>query len=835
MVSKEEPVMRCEVLLGVALALWMSAGCKKGKSGSNSAAPSVTSGDTTSSATSTDSSNFDFDSLTAAEDPNELRVSGHVGIVAASNRQAVEGKSLRLTSGDTGSYHDDPTEFSVHDETRELYALSSSILCAYAQTLYPRYLGEGTWVSMLDTEACFSRGRIDPGTTVSAPSQKARALVRAMRDGSSGPYTIGLWFDVVLPEEESLRIHAELVPYRRAHERNPYGVFRLRYWIFDKGDLSQKVRGVVETIELPQVKVTDPLVVNIRQTEVSLGVNDAGAGSSGTVSRLVFDEQGRNTSGVTRYHFTPDADLSTSFQPEDAPSTLLISYDSSRMARIENGKIAACFDRDAPKTLVYRYGVYDASTFDRVYANKSFYLIERAGDDEEPEFGMLTGYNPPFQGIPEPSVGDKFIVHVQDDEGKSTGTAKAVVAQSPGIFVKQTQYPVSVGVTKLGTYLTQEDFYTHDDDMDHVAPHQAIVRWNDAKTQWDVLERVEPDAGPDLPFTVLTKPERYLVSGSDILLTVGIDQRDIPTLRVTMAGDGSQAPTKARLNLQPHVTGTLLEDTYFRCLADCLRPDLSPTLLNDDAGRARYFPDPTSAAEALRYVYDVRTQTLLYVDGESRLPVTLTDPSMAEPTASWPSINLVLESELDELASKVPFTGLSDAATEIYQWSLVGDAAENAEANRMKFLQSEADGSALPVRGNKKVTYRLEAKDLIGEPARLYEVGTYVVLGIDEFGFLQGIPANGDDHVGFEPSFSLQAGTKLTGLDGSSYLIKPLDVVERLPELSTSACEGVAAEAFLSTQPLPRLGELIRTPSDAETAIMPFSQDPRVVAGRAIY
>ena len=255
----------------------------------------------------------------------------------------------------TSAYDTDPQSSHVEDATSQSIGTVNMIMCYLHATAADQLVNKPTYVAYADQNKCDKSAQSSAansgasGGAAQAPNYM-RAVVNSTRASNADPMRVKIWFEDTSDTQKRL-IFVNVSATQAPSATNPYGVFRFDFC--GHGDLTQPcmMQGYVEG------KADGSL--SYFQNEASHG---GGGGPSTTALKLAPNGTDSGAGDILR----SDGGSTSSFD---------FSYDPNYFLR-SDGSATQCFSRDAsdPATglSVWRYGLYDPTTGDRIDRNSGF-------------------------------------------------------------------------------------------------------------------------------------------------------------------------------------------------------------------------------------------------------------------------------------------------------------------------------------------------------------------------------------------------------------------------------------------------------------------------------
>jgi hypothetical protein len=254
--------------------------------------------------------------------------------------------------GDSSAYRTDTQHTHVEDATSRGVNQVNMITCFMSSMRPDALVNQGNYVALVDQGKCDPEARSSSGNSGStnaganAPSFM-KAIVNSTRDSNSDPMRVKAWVDEA-QEGFAATIFVNISATEAPTAGNPYGVFRMDYC--GKGSTGPcMMRGFLE-------------------------------GSAGGISYFEIEGGGgfggSSTKALTLTTASTDSGAGM-LQMNEMGQTLAYSFAyNANYFRRSDGTQDQCFSRDAsdPDTgaSVWRYGLYDAASGDRVERNSGF-------------------------------------------------------------------------------------------------------------------------------------------------------------------------------------------------------------------------------------------------------------------------------------------------------------------------------------------------------------------------------------------------------------------------------------------------------------------------------
>ncbi len=249
----------------------------------------------------------------------------------------------------TSAYETDPQNSYVEDATSKGIGQVNMITCFIGAMAPDKLVNQGNYIALVDQAKCDPNSRSSTSNSSGSGTQAAdyqTAIVNSTRVSNSDPMIAKVWVNDVNDGHQStiyVRASAEQAPSTTL----PYGIFRLDFC------------GRADGLNLPACMMNgfisaDSTGLSYYQTE------NGGQGVSTTALRL---------SATTTDNGSGSLDINESQGNQSVHSVFDFAYNHDYFLRGDQ-----CFSRDANEAdfSVWRYGLYDAVTGDRVTVNSGF-------------------------------------------------------------------------------------------------------------------------------------------------------------------------------------------------------------------------------------------------------------------------------------------------------------------------------------------------------------------------------------------------------------------------------------------------------------------------------
>jgi hypothetical protein len=345
------------------------------------------------------------------------RLSGAIALVLS---YAVSQSALAAPPASGSAYFTDAQSSHVEDATSKGIGTVNMIACIMSAMKPDQLVNKGDYIALVDETKCDPNSRSSTsqssGSGSGAQSEFMTAVVNSTRATNNDPMLSKIWINQV-EDGETMTIFVRTSASAAPTVGNPYGVFRLDFCGHPDAISSPlcMMRGYVDaqagSLSFYQEESGDG--GGDRSSTTALQLTSVGTGTgSGKLSRT--ETQASNT----------------------ATEAFAFAYDQDHFLRGDQ-----CFSRDAsdPETglSVWRYGLYDAVSGDRVTRNSGF-PIEYAADGKT-HHGYLGYWGlqlPPDAGV----VANGATVNKVDyGTGNNPTSTAYTVVKSDGKLTKYTR------------------------------------------------------------------------------------------------------------------------------------------------------------------------------------------------------------------------------------------------------------------------------------------------------------------------------------------------------------------------------------------------------------
>lgn len=286
----------------------------------------------------------------------------------------------------TSDYENDQTKRFVHERSSDALDQVNSILCMFDQTKYgdPSLLNTGYYTALVDESACDGRDSSENagssssgGTSASGAREYTRFKVKSERSSALAPQVVSAFVGVNGPNDMPMSIQAKFNITEAASQFNPLGAFSSSY----KGSISgipvPVMRGMIKSLRDSQGRV----VVKYAESFSMPGGQELFAvksalvrnteGGYGSVYQLNNEEQGPGQNS--------------------GPEVFQFAYNKTHFSRRKGTSgTPECFSRSDFETSAWRYGLYNSTSKARVNIESGFPINTQA--DGKGQFGFLGYY-----------------------------------------------------------------------------------------------------------------------------------------------------------------------------------------------------------------------------------------------------------------------------------------------------------------------------------------------------------------------------------------------------------------------------------------------------------
>lgn len=688
--------------------------------------------------------------------------------------------------GPDSAYVQDPTNTYVEERSARALGTINEILCSIGQTKYADLLAADAdgvlepYKALIDTRQCASdrdssensaQGSQSQGSATQVPDYE-EWLVQASQPGHTGPLTLMFWIDQD-EEGQAMQIQARVTITEGPSEAMPYGKFRLDFamYVYD-GDTLQVTpfgRGYMQAVQ--------------RNGEAVLEfVDNFGVGIPGSpwtsIEQVALRRTGQSSGSGTTYQWS-QGDWGTESEQFN------FAYDANNFLRVNPtvGGSEVCLDKGQFNTNVWRYGLYNADSGARLNRSSGF-PVKYTDSLGTTYHGWIGYYGMWFPESATIATGDTVYKQTFGSGGQAQDEAYEAFAAG-GKLVKHTKQTLTLG-DFVGVPLSYWDNGT-----------DYRVAWNGDNFAVQAKRGDNGVWGPLAPEDPLTVD---MNSGWDQLHFWSQERGGSVRVKLDcpagqenpfgsgcndwQASDSSEVVFYSEDIVYPgdtNVPSTLL------CLENC--PDA--TTINDandsnDNHATQSWQDaPPASATMQSYTFDATTYEFL--DGAT---------AVVQSSGSWGISSGVLfpAESRDQMACDWDTNqtcGWKAWDLDVYYTWQTGPN----NWNRLTGLKDPDDDTFLTFEAPLQVKY-VKA-----------DTGASYILEYNGFGDLHGIPgrcvdwdtggeAQCGENTRWVSEFSIPTGSTVTANNGTSYLVKALEMEKQMKQASVGACDDLTPTAL---------------------------------------
>ncbi|GFO70777.1 hypothetical protein GMLC_43560 [Geomonas limicola] len=693
-----------------------------------------------------------------------LTIASKVSVVDPKTGQAGKLTAKAVASLPAGSDFDKDIPFIyVNDRSIEAFNTPNDILCKVAQTRHSDMVNKGAYRALIDNKLCGDNGG-QGGQAGNAPDY-ATWTVLATRADSNSPEVLRVWVHESHENGEKI-IYGSANISAGASTANPLGLFRLDF------------AGYPATAGLPSSSqpvfkgslLTEP--ANGGQVSLKFVEQDAGNGGGTSAAALLRSADGSTGSGT----------LSNSIL-----GTMDIAYNTSLFHRVA-GNDDRCLNRNDFDSSAWRYGLYDAGTGARMQRNSGFPISFTkngvSGNGYVGYWGIWQNQGTPLAN------GDTVY---KQSYGPTPDTTPYTVFTAPGKLVKHTRKTLTLAEIK-GVALSLFSFtnntpssYRVTWDGSNFVKDALMVQGNNGQTWQDITpENIDlaslGSAGLNFYSDAL---------GGDVQVKLACAPNSVqnqgPQTFACSASDTAQVVLYARSVVVP---GDTVPSTL-ACTTNC--PDLDKVANSDPFPYREVGFRAQAPSAGLLYSYAFNPNSLTLT--QSGNPVVVSNAEVyPNGLQSGPLFDPSISDNIASLAC-----GFDANAT--CGWQAWGNLAEfyTWETGPQSWQQFSTLKN-----GSTFLSFQQPLQVLYSHTGNGYTNAKFY-LQYNGFGDLQGIPGKCiDSNTGADADCSLQgpnssvrwvqqftitSGSTVTDTSGNSYLVKPLELEQRMK--ATTGCEAL--------------------------------------------
>lgn len=728
-------------------------------------------------------------------------------------------------------YNKDVTRTFVSERSGEALESVNSILCMIAQTKYDddSLLNSGYYRALVDESVCEGRDSAEKsgdsssgGTGASGSKSYVNWTVKSTRASATSPQMLTAFVHVKGPGDVPLTIEAKMLITEAASEFNPTGAFEMHFKGVPAGSNVPVMKGIISSERDSQGRVLIRFIENqsfngqvVYQTKAALRRNTlSGEGSVSSLDMM----QG----------------------PGSKPVNFNFAYNSSffRRSKVGGGE-DQCLRRGVFETSAWRYGLYNSTTGDRINVDGGFPINTAA--DGSGAFGYV-GYYGLFLPPNAPDVDDGDSVYRLSFNNGAPQTTPYTLVEKNGKLKKHTRSILTLGELKN---VPLEGMLPL---IGGGGPNNSITRltWNGVNL---AVRASATQSGDGPPTWTNVVPAQPITSATSLMFgDIGLYSQSLGgQVRIKLSNcqpinqfdpsqgvhcDAPSASTTVVFYKESTVApGDGTVPAVLTCYDNCPK-STSPSGMSAS--------DPVYSGNFTAHTYAFAAGIL--TDGGN--PATLSDAPNGQPWGfnsgplfDYASNATSLQCPWD--AGQVcPWRAWSEL-TEFYTWetgpnswnkfTTVKDQSNNVVAfDPPKPVQYE-----YPVGGTDGLNPEAVDKKFRGNTFFLQYAGFGDLQGIPGKCFNPANPADSSPDCSGEgkrwvPEFTIPAGSTVLDDDGiTAYLVKPLEVEQRMAKAPSSSCSNIDIVDLKSLWP-----NISTDWKDPELGDEPDITDPpKVIAG----
>ena len=803
----------------MALALTMVSGC--GGGGSTAASSSGTGGGGGTGGTSSSTGTVSAVTVTkkvSVVDPGTSTLATKVSALKFFNKLISIKSSTIDPSGFSSSsdYGKDQTQVYVHDQTSQSFKTVNMILCMMGQLKYDAMLNKGNYVALVDQNVC-SSNRDSASTNSQNSNNESGAssapnymtwIVNSTRADNSSPEVVETW--VHQPEQgqqnqpgyqPAMMIYAKATVTNGVSSANPFGLFSLNYeghMVNQDGSVNPQIamNGHLGTT----VDATGKVILQYYESDANPQYN----GNDTYAAALSRSSDGSSGDGTVAQTF-PAGDT------YDKSGQTNFAFNSSYFYRGSSVNNATCFDRTHFNESAWSYGLYN-STGGHVNVNSGFPVTDSNGDQ-----GFI-GYWGMMLDNPTATITDGMALTEQTFNGGAAKTGTLLLRK--GRLMKYTRKNMTLG------QMADIPFMYYDQSLNNGQGGQIQAIWNSTSSEFEETGTQNtnnpgmftPVPNTPLPLTSLqgTQINAYsqALNGNVNVMLPAPGAIDNGTGSCTQNQDYTFSCTATNKTPVYFYTQSLVlpGDTTVPGNLVCTDQCPDPSSFTNSSATSAYFGGGFSqpgTSYTASYTFNTTANdsdpaSMVLVSGTT--PVVfpgsggnsaleqqggiMSGPLFANTPANKAALACPWDTSGTQICGWQAWTNLST----FYQWQTGG--------NQWNWLTAFIDSNGNVLSFDPPVSVNFEGDGTNGTTN-----GTTYVLNYSGFGQLNGIPGQCVDkdgntvacgpNVRWVPAFNLQAGTNVTDANsGANYVVKPLQVEERMRKMSQSDCAGLSLTGY---------------------------------------
>ncbi len=312
---------------------------------------------------------------TATGDVTGLQAPEQVSIVESDSGG---GSSVRLPAGlraIAGSdYETDPTRFWIRDDSMQALDTVNMILNSLKQTNYWQQTNAGAYRALVEQD---DRGGGERGNT--GPTFE-EWVVESTRADNSSPQVVKFWIEQTesMGEEQASTIYGKLTVTEESTDAQPLGQFTLYF----KNLAQTENHDSTDTMFEGYLRT---VARNDGQSEVEFYMSHGDVGGAVANGEYAVRERchvvGNPNTDTGRAYAEKAFAMNNGGGTQLDSAEYQLQFNSDYVARreVSNGNALAVLDRNDYETRVFRYGLYDATTEDRVEQMSGFPVEDENG------------------------------------------------------------------------------------------------------------------------------------------------------------------------------------------------------------------------------------------------------------------------------------------------------------------------------------------------------------------------------------------------------------------------------------------------------------------------
>ncbi|MEO8315962.1 MAG: hypothetical protein ABI645_14365 [Pseudomonadota bacterium] len=735
------------------------------------------------------------------------------------------------------AYATDHQNSHVEDATSDGIGQVNMIMCIMSAMRAEAFVNKGPYNALVQESRCEPSGK-SSGASSAASGDAAQAttymtaVVNATRASNSDPMISKIWLS---QEEEGHHtdIDVHVTASSAPTTANPYGVFTLFYCGHEAGSATCRMNGVLEGgtggIRYFSTESRDD-GQGLHTENVALKLNATGTTSGG--GRMAFDD-GQNSSAFD------------------------FAYDPNLYLRSDGG-IPQCFSRDAndPATgmSVWRYGLYDETSGDRVNRNSGFPIDYVHGGETDHGYLGYYGLSLPAAAMSALQNGDT-VQKVDYSGGQTAVKTDYTVLKAGGRlmkFTRQTSTLHQIDRVHINAFVGMEGTNLFSGAHANV---QYEMYWDDAAGNFKVTGEMNCGNGNGCQIQALPQEQTVSVSFWQNLPGVQGWSQSLGG-EIFIALQGATGPVNSGSIQVVYRTQDLVYPSQFSsipalyCVRDCPTPASMAAYFANGSSQSSPFAavtfnnwNPAVPSAVVTYQTDAAAALLRF--GGQAVVFTDADALHQHPQYQWGLRSGRLVANLSAAECSTGSGTYCDwkinDADVYYQWE-TGSESHNQFAG-----VKDANGQFLIFDAPLQVSFHVPTGAAYGEFA-----GQNMVLQYGGFGDLWGLPGfcvsrdtnamvscEGESSR-YVPAFVIPNDT-VTGrvtAGEHSYLVKWLEREIRFAKKSLSVCS--AAQLQLPAGIVLPTSALLKSPananSDVYVGVKPVvTSAPRVIHGEIKY